>query len=166
MKRTLGVIFMSLGLAIGLASLFVGVSVVFDQVVYRGLAGITANLTSDIFFLLLASVFIFLAVRVGTVHEKRVLAILFFIGSILLLALSINTLIGFANSIPLPSKEWLTNMAWSRAYILNEYPVVDDGLITQGRIALSGSALITLILSAILAWLGKAGLKTRTTLET
>ena len=77
----------------------------------------------------------------------------FVIGSILFLAFSINMFVGFANSFPSPSKEWVTNMALSRAYTLGEYPVIDDKLITQGRITTSGMGIVALVFSAMLATL-------------
>jgi len=150
MNRVFGVIFMSLATMIGLVSLYIGASLVLSQVVFGGLA-----ILSDILFVFLGGGFIFFVIRWGTSHEKRVLAILFVIGSILFLAFSINMFVGFANSFPSPSKEWVTNMALSRAYTLGEYPVIDDKLITQGRITTSGMGIVALVFSAMLAWVGK-----------
>ncbi|HNB54414.1 MAG TPA: hypothetical protein PK530_20880, partial [Anaerolineales bacterium] len=57
-----------------------------------------------------------LGARWGVSHEKRILAVLFFIGSILFLLMSINMSIGFNNSFPSLSDLWLQNMAMSRAH--------------------------------------------------
>jgi len=164
MKSKLSVIFMSLGTMIGLASLYVALSLVFSKIVYGGFRGISANVLSDIFFMLLAGIFIFFAVRWGSFHKKRILAILFFIASILFLVISTNMFVRFASSIPLPSKEWLMGMALSRANILGEFPAIDDILITQGRIITSGMASVALIVSAVLAWFGKNWFKSQSQL--
>lgn len=166
MKKMSGLILMSLGTMIGLASLYIGISLLFSQSVYGGIAGISANIIVDIFFILLAGVFIFFAVRWGTLHEKRILAILFFIGSIAFLVLSINMFFRFSISFPLPSKDWLMSMASSRAHIIGEFPVIDDMLILQGRITTSGTATVALIASAILAWFGKSWFKNQSNPET
>ena len=155
MKRVLGVVFMFLGVIVGLAFLYVGASLMFFQIAYGGVE----NLLVDVFFMLLGAGIIFLSLRWGITHEKRILAVLFFIGSILFLVLSINMFARFAVSIPSPSNEWLQSMAISRAHTLGEYPVIDNKLVTQARIATSGMAIVSLIFTAVLAWFGKKWLK-------
>ena len=155
MKRVLGVVFMFLGITVGLASLYVGTLLIFSQIAYGGVE----NLLVDVFFMLLGAGFIFFSLRWGMAHEKRILAILFFIGSILFLVLSINMFVRFTVSIPSPSNEWLQSMAISRAHTLGEYPAVDNKLVTQARIATSGTAIVSLIFSVMLAWFGKNWLK-------
>ena len=155
MKRVLGVVFMFLGATVGLAFLYIGAALMLFQIAYGGVE----NLLVDVLFMLLGAGFIFLAVRWGVSHEKRILAILFFIGSILFLVLSINMFGRFAASVPTPSDEWLQSMAVSRAYTLGEYPAIDKKLVTQARIATSGTAIVSLTFSVVLAWFGKNWLK-------
>ena len=99
--------------------------------------------------------FISFSVWRGKLHEKRSLAILFLISAALFLVVCINMLSRFAISLPLPSQEWLASMALSRAHTLGKAPVIDDLILTQGRLVTLGMAAISLIVSLVLAWFGK-----------
>lgn len=154
MKKIMGNVLMGLGIISGLALAFLAVDMTWNEVAFAGFSKADSIVWFYVVVLVLAGAELFFAIRWGLTHEKRGLAGLLLGSAVVFLAIGVNFVIGYTNSLPTPTDAWLANMATSRSHILGEAAVVDASLVQQGRTLLLVSAGIGILFGLIPGWFG------------